>query len=114
MTSSNIRKYSFDAEQYHPYNLTLDFKCLLKKMQKQITKTTKYILKHIANNSCFYSDEMRSQLVKCNNPEKLTGKFNELLQNHKKRYNKLRMKNEKMIWEEEEANKFLSAIFLVK
>ena len=104
---NNIRKYySFHAEQYHPYTLTLDFECTLKKMKKQITKTTKYIHKHVPNSFCFYSDEMRAQLVRHSSIETLMKYFNKMLQDHGKKYHTLRMKNEKMIGGKEEANKF--------
>lgn len=56
-----IREYfSFGIEQYYPYTLMLDFKCILTKINKQIANTTKYILKQIVNGFCLYYDDMKA------------------------------------------------------
>ncbi|MBP1526002.1 MAG: hypothetical protein H9Q67_05870 [Spiroplasma ixodetis] len=58
-SNNNIRKYHYtNLVQNNIIHilLTLDFECILQKIAKQATKTTKYIHKHIANSFCFYSD----------------------------------------------------------
>lgn len=70
------------AEQYHLYALTVNSECLLKKIQKQITKI---IHKHVANNFWIHSDKIKTH-VSCNNLEKSMKEFNQLSQDYGKRY----------------------------
>lgn len=106
----NIRKYkSIGAEQCHPYSLSLDFECTLKKINHVLKgKTTSYIHEHIPNSFCFNSFES-TKLVRCENVQSLMGRFNGCLIEYGKRYNELRRVNKVMIWDDNTSQEFEEA-----
>ncbi|KAL1489056.1 hypothetical protein ABEB36_014001 [Hypothenemus hampei] len=98
---NNIRKYkSNGAEQFHPYTITLDFECTLKKIDNKITDSTKYFQEYIPNSFSFHTVD-GVKLIRNSNVETLMKEFNESLIQFGKRYNKIRNQNMKMIWDED-------------
>ena len=73
------RKYiSNGAELYHPYDITLDFECTLKKINQKITDNTKYIHEHKANSFSFQTVD-GNKLIRFEDEETLMQKFNNTL-----------------------------------
>ena len=92
-----VKEYkSNGAEQFHPFTLTLDFECTLKKMHEEITETTKYFQKHEANSFAFTSRE-GTKLVRSDSVAVLRQTFVELLIDYGRTYNEMRKTNRK-IW----------------
>jgi hypothetical protein len=102
MPNNFIRKYkSNGAELFHPYAITLDFECTLKKIDQPISDTTKYIHEHIPNSFSFQSID-GNELIRSENQESLMSKFNKLLIKLGKRYNEIRKINIPINWNNDE------------
>ncbi|KAK9751856.1 hypothetical protein QE152_g4735 [Popillia japonica] len=94
----NIRSYkSCGAELYHPYTITLDFECLLKKIKKEVGKKSEYINEHIPTSFCFNTID-GTKLIRSDNVEELMKLFNKSLVEFGKRYNEIRRISRETKW----------------
>lgn len=99
--AGTIRKYkSNGAEQFHPYTVTLDFECTLKKTNTKITNKTSHIHEHIPNSFSFHTPD-GVELINSENTDILMKEFNNLLVKYGERYDEIRKMNKKMNWNDE-------------